>query len=523
MVYSPSAKNQALKMSQNAVLISELDCWSLLEGSKSVVFVLDDADDSQANALEEWLLDEDVTRWKESSVYGWIENIVYTNEGLRRARFLRLIFSVASPAGVFGERIANRLCGHSALQVANAFELPKQLKSNDDDPGMWAAWQYMLGCPCCTQRAAVTIRHRASALRTGVTTGMIRCAFSESTARNQLMRAGKDWMLSWIPFSLPTFFSFRTVPGRTHLPRTPPPPPPGLPCEHVHFECVFGDAELLDDRVTEIDPSLFVVNSDFRIAARLPNSYIWEYAPRNEERFAFISHSVSGATFAYQLGEYASLLERQVAGKAAQAEQEPRIMQWLVESNIWVSKKKGNDQDSKWKSQLATDGFVIFDQHALVPATYWRALRRFYRLLGPWLYANVPGDKFRMFNDEPVARHLNYELSEWATRLAAEPLVHSSLALSIFIKQGPGFIYHTDTSPPFDLTLDLVVDHRGPAPRPVYFARKRPDGSVYAHRVALEFGQSILFKGSEMTHWGGDLPAECFHSVVLLTWQYMRD
>ena len=39
----------------------------------------------------------------------------------------------------------------------------------------------------------------------------------------------------------------------------------------------------------------------------------------------------------------------------------------------------------------------------------------------------------------------------------------------VFLFQGLGFPLHMDSVPPFDLTLDMVVDHLGPSDRPVTF------------------------------------------------------
>jgi hypothetical protein len=164
--------------------------------------------------------------------------------------------------------------------------------------------------------------------------------------------------------------------------------------------------------------------------------------------------------------------------------------------------------------QLQDDGYVVFDAHRLIPFPYFAAIRRYYRQLSPWLYQRVPGTKFRTYNDEPVARQLNLTLTEFAEKIWKTDLVSASLALSIFIKKGPGFQYHTDTSPPFDLTLDLVVDHYG-ASRPIYFVF--PNEKV--QKVELGFGESILFRGAEITHFGGDLLGDSYHNVMLLTWQ----
>jgi len=101
-------------------------------------------------------------------------------------------------------------------------------------------------------------------------------------------------------------------------------------------------------------------------------------------------------------------------------------------------------------------------------------------------------------------------------------LLPSGLALTILIEKGPGFGQHTDSSPPFDLTLDMCIDHQGPDQRPIYFLR-RIDGKSVVSKLVLRYGEAVLFKGAEMTHWGGDLPEGSFHAVQLYTWQYARE
>jgi len=111
------------------------------------------------------------------------------------------------------------------------------------------------------------------------------------------------------------------------------------------------------------------------------------------------------------------------------------------------------------------------------------------------------------YNDEPVARYYNHQLTPWMERFMGEPLLHPGLALTIWIMSGTyplllspplhppnvpsftspstlgtlltltntcageGFPMHMDSVPPFDLTLDLVVDHFGPSHRPVSMVR----------------------------------------------------
>jgi len=102
--------------------------------------------------------------------------------------------------------------------------------------------------------------------------------------------------------------------------------------------------------------------------------------------------------------------------------------------------------------------------------------------------------------------------------------VHSSLALTIWIHPGPGFVIHTDSNPPFDLTLDVAVDHNGLTPRTLNFVKKNPKGQVpITEGLNLKTGESVLFRGTELPHFGGDLPEGHYHNVVLFTWEMVKD
>jgi hypothetical protein len=103
------------------------------------------------------------------------------------------------------------------------------------------------------------------------------------------------------------------------------------------------------------------------------------------------------------------------------------------------------------------------------------------------------------------------------------------LPLSVWIMSGKGFPLHTDTVPPFDITLDLVVDHVGETSRPITFVRRSKEKGkekkgIVEETISLEVGQAVLFKGSELTHYSTrDLPPNHYHNVVLFTWNYVRD
>ena len=161
---------------------------------------------------------------------------------------------------------------------------------------------------------------------------------------------------------------------------------------------------------------------------------------------------------------------------------------------------------------------MLKDMRSIIAPAAWNALRRHYKCLRQWINLSSPS---KAWNDEPVVRHLNVALTSLMERIVGLPLVQSALPLSLFVQPGsPGFVYHTDTSPPFDITMDFVVDHEGPSPRPLYFCRKNSSGWLpIVERLDLQVGEAVIFRGAEMTHWGGDLAKDTHHSIVLLTWQ----
>ena len=125
----------------------------------------------------------------------------------------------------------------------------------------------------------------------------------------------------------------------------------------------------------------------------------------------------------------------------------------------------------------------------MLPKSQLEAYRRYNRRVWEAMGGMKISEELKMqkcqWNDEPVGRYINHFLTSWASRLVEEPLLHPGLVLPIYIMkgklcnvreallltntQGPGFPMHRDSVPPFDLTLDLCIDHIGTAPRPVTF------------------------------------------------------
>jgi len=174
-------------------------------------------------------------------------------------------------------------------------------------------------------------------------------------------------------------------------------------------------------------------------------------------------------------------------------------------------------------------GFTVIRE--LLPFNALMHLREFYRKIFKVYGGHTKNYQKYNWNDEPVVRFYNYKLTYLMEKIMGERLVSSGLALTLWIMKGDGFPLHIDSVPPFDITLDIVVDHRGIERRPIHLLRKTDslwENGVKGFAVnsveSLEQGDAVLFKGSEMPHFGGDLlNDQSYHNVVLWTWNYIRD
>lgn len=133
------------------------------------------------------------------------------------------------------------------------------------------------------------------------------------------------------------------------------------------------------------------------------------------------------------------------------------------------------------------------------------------------------------WNDEPVSRMLQHQLTEFVSMVCGRRCYPSGLPLTLWYTDGPGFVMHADSSPPFDVTLDLCVSHRGQTNRPVTFLRPSLQGcGADARSVSCKPGEAVLFRGAEMWHHGGSadepaLPPGSLHVVTLFTWFFGSD
>jgi len=185
------------------------------------------------------------------------------------------------------------------------------------------------------------------------------------------------------------------------------------------------------------------------------------------------------------------------------------------------------DQFARARHEVKSQGYSILKN--MIPQAAMKSFTDFYRRLWNIFGAHSAADRLGMqkfnWNDEPLSRYYNLEFTDAIEEIMQERLVSAGLGLSLWIMKGEGFPLHTDSSPPFDLTMDIVVDHIGAEHRPVSLMRKTGTFGVEEMTVStLQVGDAILFRGSELCHYGGDFfNRDSYHNVVLWTWQYVRD
>ena len=527
---------ELIEMDDPIISAEEFDPWRLLEGSHDIVLVVGNEEAKGFERLWAWLLQESETRIIRSQLQGWNTNIVYTAEGYRRNAFLRISFTIVGNSQ-FGRDLGELLEALGAQQRRQHQKLCQ--RPSEERLGFREFFQWIEGCPCCTQRYVESTRLRSSHLRTNLL-DLIRLSSVEPTIKTQLLRAGGKMLKT---FTSSASSLFRSSPSM--LPYSHDLQQASLLSRHpgteVYWLCAWGDARLLDSTTFNSNShhELYQVSTDFRIVNGLGQSvqhqrWIWEAAGRFPGFHIVITHPLSKAELAYQIVEEDTLafLQGLVPGQPAQECEHATWRKWLIASGLWILKEKHDDDDGedtsatteRMANDLATQGFTVIAADYLIPRVYLNALRRYSRSIHAWFMAQgMVGDESPTWNDEAVARQMQHTLTYWAESIAREQLLSSGLALSIFIKSGRGFVYHTDTSPPFDLTLDLVVDHEGTSSRPIYFSRKDKARGVISSKLELKYGESVLFRGGELTHWGGDLGSDSSHLVQLYTWQFARE
>jgi hypothetical protein len=275
--------------------------------------------------------------------------------------------------------------------------------------------------------------------------------------------------------------------------------------------------------------------------------YMLEFVLRHmpTQPLLWVAHPITGVHFAFSLLDYGwqgtpeaervdlvQLASGLVPGAAfAPSSVSAALFRDLVACEIVVPAAYVDNVQRHWGPRVAAarralldGGFCVLD--GLLPAAPLHAIQRYYRQLfqafGGHEAKPAELEKYQ-YNDEALSRYYNDAHGAFVSRLADERLLHPGLALSIFIPEGGrGFEIHVDSVPPFDLTLDIVVDHAGPQLRPVSFARRQA-GGIDVQTLSLQYGQCVLFRGAELYHFGGDLARGNYHNVTLWTWSFSRD
>ena len=221
--------------------------------------------------------------------------------------------------------------------------------------------------------------------------------------------------------------------------------------------------------------------------------------------------------------------------------EEEGFFRFAVATHLFVC-GKGADTTTTTTSNLPSEdglGFSVLPRDLFVPVPQMTALQRYFKEMRKWMSAFNSGGSYNQsrsnhgtriadgedtsLRDEPVLRYLNIALTEFVQQRLLknkECVVNSAgHAVAVFIEHGQGFEPHTDSSPPFDLTLDLVVDHTGNDHRPISVCHADGSESI----IKLSLGESVIFRGGELSHFGHSLPKGNTHTVALLTWTFCRD
>jgi len=321
------------------------------------------------------------------------------------------------------------------------------------------------------------------------------------------------------------------------------------------FECYFGDVKLLsifdeigeDKYITEICKEGKV--DDLKINSTLfyekqpvmgfSHRYAYEFVLihwRGNIGIASVRHPVTKVETFFQVEDpkwhefLASVKKGQTIDWKDLDKFDEKEKMFLVAARIVVPSDYEKQEKNKWEPQIkrmsteiVNDGLTliqdIYDPILLASiAKYNRAVFEYFGGMNPPKYS-----KWRTWNDDPIGRYYNYMYTEFITQVSKRDMVNASLTLNIYVREGKGFAPHYDSSPPFDLTLDIVTDHEGPGSRPIFLAKNNGKFVPEIIRLDLKLGQSALFIGSQVYHYGGPLDKGSYHNVTLFTWEYVSD
>jgi len=334
-------------------------------------------------------------------------------------------------------------------------------------------------------------------------------------------------------------------------PAPPPTPPAGVSSPQMYvpivqkipFRPTIGQKPALDSHIASYSPvstlklNELIVHPGFKFYENFEpkpgEQYVKEFLHYWTAPTVEIRHAGHGVKSYYYVPQDAAKLVRTFTPGAAPpnlSSLSPEVISGLVQAEVLVDSKHVDVQAQLWRSvveisfkKLKQEGYCVIKD--LLNPLQLDFLREYHRAI---LAEFAGGQKITVqnhsWNDENVARYFNHDFTNLVSKMSGERLCHSSLALTLWIHPGPGFMMHTDTNPPFDITLDIAVDHVGNTPRTLNFVKKNPKGGVpVVESLNLKIGESVLFRGSEIPHFGGDLPENHYHNVILFTWEYVRD
>jgi hypothetical protein len=471
----------------------QFDAWDLLSGSQSVVFLV-----GKGRVLE-FLESEAFTRRSFSRENSFKDNMLESAESERRIAFQRLRFMASDP-------LLSRFLRAFGAQPVSSWQ------ENEQPEGAFGFldWAFLGG-------VSTRARRRPSKLRLS----HVRKLFHDRL-RWEVLTPRWDY---WLGPSTRTAAANPT--SFMHISKQLAPVPP-----YACWSCEFGDESLLEG--FEVEKTGNFVVGKFRLVTlgKLPTDWEAEFVLGcGAEVFVEIwFEGVVPCLFSVSSEKALAFLQSLRSGDLVE------LCEWFrfgVAAGLFVEvEERRNKIDTDSFHRL---GFAKLHFGALVPFPFMMAMRRYFVEMRKWLALfnsggssntkrfnhgtrTAPGEDLS-FRDEPVLRYMNIALTEFVReRVCHEEIVPSSHSVAVFIESGVGFEAHTDASPPFDVTLDLVVDHVGSDHRPISLC---PDGKEFV--VSCSFGESVIFRGGEISHFGHSLPAGNTHTVALLTWTFCRD
>lgn len=482
----------------------DLDCWDLLTGSQSVLLLVGEEHSRVLDFLEH----EAFTRRVFSRENSYRDNMLESPESERRLAFQRLRFASTS------DRVTRFLKGFGAQEMKRS-DLAKDAEM---EPAFGLIDWFFLG------GVSTRARRRPSALRMSHWQKLWnpRLRWEVLTPRWSYWKGP----ISRTAAANPTSF--------VHVPKALEPVPP-----YTCWSCEFGDESLLQGFEMPAFSSYIV--GKFRLVRleELPCEWEAEFVLGCKAK-QFVEICFAGGRIPYLY----SVASDKILGylrsiKPGDTVQNPcEWMRFGVAAQLFVPKDRVAEGDER-RLEFASAGFTRFGRESFVPFPQMTSLQRYFARMREWLalYNNPPcsNSKSRSnrgtrvadgedlsFRDEPVLRYLNIALTGFVQeKICGETVVNSAgHSVAVFVEHGQGFEAHTDASPPFDVTLDLVVGHTGNDHRPICLCPANSKGPIV---VNCSFGESVVFRGGEISHYGNSLPEGNTHTVALLTWTFCRD